>query len=82
MLKNFRMDDSKLVCTLMVTSCKLSKDDESPKFDQRNYRSMICGLLYLTTTRPNITHVIFLVARFQEDPKETHVAAIKKILDI
>ena len=29
MLKKFKMEDSKLVCTQMVIGCKLSKDDES-----------------------------------------------------
>ena len=35
MLKKFRMEDCKPVSTLMVTGCKLSKDDESKEVDQR-----------------------------------------------
>jgi hypothetical protein len=49
--------------------------------DQRIYRSMIGGLLYLTATRPDIMHDAFLVAIFQEDPKETHVV-LKEHSDI
>ncbi len=30
MLKKFQMEDCKPVRTLMITGCKLSKDDESP----------------------------------------------------
>lgn len=57
----------------------MSKDDESPKVDQRKYRYMIGGLLYLTTTRPYIMHAVFLVAKFQEDPQETYIGTIKRI---
>jgi hypothetical protein len=66
------MESSKLVCNPIVIGCKLSKDDDSPKVDQRNYRSMIGGLLYLTAARLNIMHVVCIVATFQEDPKERH----------
>lgn len=45
MLKNLGMKNAKLVCTSMATGCKLSKYVESPKTDERKYRSMIGGLL-------------------------------------
>ena len=51
MLKKFGMEDCKLVSTPMITSCKLSKDDESKEVDQRIYRSMIGSLLYVTSPR-------------------------------
>ena len=73
------MEDSKPMNTPMTTRCKLSKDDDSPKTDQTKYRSMIGGLLYLTQTRPDIMQVVGLVARFQADPRESHVMAIKRI---
>jgi hypothetical protein len=79
LLIRFRMDGSKLVCTPMVTRCKLRKDDESPKANRSLYRSMIGGLLYLTATRPNNMHVVCLVATFHEEPKEAHVIAMKRI---
>ena len=40
---------------------------------------MIGSLLYVTTSRPYVMHVVGLVARFQENPKEAHVLAIKRI---
>ena len=40
---------------------------------------MIGSLLYVTTSRPDVMHAVGLVARFQENPKETHVLAIKRI---
>jgi hypothetical protein len=54
MLKRFGMEDSKPVITPMQTSCKLIKDDDSKFIDQRQYRSMIGSLLYVTTSRPDV----------------------------
>eukprot|EP00253_Pinus_taeda_P003765 PITA_03765 len=42
------MEDSKPVCTPMVTGCSLSANDESAAVHQPTYRSMIGSLLYLT----------------------------------
>lgn len=72
------MDDSKIVCTPMVISFKLREKYESLKANQRKYRSMIGGFLYLIATRSDIMYVVCLVARFQY-PKESHVATIKRI---
>lgn len=71
-LKKFGMDNSKLCGTPMVTSCHLRKDDESLEVDHKIYRSMIGGLLYLTASRPNIMHVVCLVARYQANPNQSH----------
>ena len=79
MLKKFWMKHCKLVSTLIITSCKLSKDDESEEVDQRFYRSMISSLLYVTTWRLDVLQVVGQVARFQETPKETHVLVVKRI---
>jgi hypothetical protein len=54
MLKRFGMEDFKPVITPMQTSCKLRKDDDSKSTDQRQYRSMIDNLLYVTTSRPDV----------------------------
>ena len=79
MLKKFTMEDCKPVSTPMTTGCKLSKDDKAPTVDQTQYRSMIGSLLYLTATRPDILQAVCMVARFQANPKETHVTAVKRI---
>ena len=63
----------------MTIGCKLSKDDESKEVDKKLYRSMIGNLLYVTTSRPYVIYAVGLVARFQANPKETHVLAIKRI---
>ncbi|KAJ9541902.1 hypothetical protein OSB04_028408 [Centaurea solstitialis] len=48
--------------------------------DQKIYRSMIGSLLYLNATRPDIMFVTCFYARFQANPKESHFAAVKRIL--
>eukprot|EP00253_Pinus_taeda_P029951 PITA_29951 len=47
-LKKDGMEDSKPVCTPMVTGCSLSSNDKSAGAHQPTYRSMIGSLLYLT----------------------------------
>jgi hypothetical protein len=79
MLKRFRMEYCKPVITPMQTSCKLSKDDDSKCTDQRQYRSMIGSLLYVTTSRPDVMQEVGQVARFQSTPKESHVLVVKRI---
>jgi uncharacterized membrane protein YciS (DUF1049 family) len=69
MLKRFQMEDSKPVGTPMVTGCKLSKYDDSPDVDQSSYQSMIGSLLYITSSRPDIMHVVGMVGRYQAAPK-------------
>eukprot|EP00253_Pinus_taeda_P003957 PITA_03957 len=78
-LKKYGMEDAKLVCTPMVTGCSLSANDESAVVHQPTYRSMIGSLLYLTGTRPDIMHAVGIVGRFQENTKETHLQAVKRI---
>ena len=78
-LKKYGMEDSKPVCTPMVTGCSLSENDESAAVHQATYRSMIGSLLYLTGTRPDIMHAVGIVGRFQTNPKETHLQAVTRI---
>jgi hypothetical protein len=78
-LKKFQMEDSSTVSTPMVVGCKLSKDDISPDVDQRTYRSMIGSLLYITASRPDIMQAVGMVGHFQSAPKQSHLAAVKRI---
>ncbi|GKC17598.1 hypothetical protein Tco_1014380 [Tanacetum coccineum] len=79
MLKKFGLEDSKPTKTPMSTEIKLTKDDESDSVDSSKYQGMIGSLLYLTASRPNIMFSVCLCARFQENPKTTHLEAVKRI---
>jgi hypothetical protein len=46
----------------LKTSCKLRKYDDSMSTDQRQYKSMIGSLLYVTTSRTDVIHVVGQVA--------------------
>ena len=41
---------------------------------------MIGSLLYLTASRPDILFSVCMCARFQSDPKESHLSAVKRII--
>jgi len=57
----------------------LSKEDTGSKVDQKLYKGMIGSLLYLTTSRPDILFSVCLCARFQSDPRESHLTVVKRI---
>jgi hypothetical protein len=73
------MEYFKPIITPMQTSCKLRKDDDSKSTYQRQYKSMIGSLLYVTTSRPDVMHAVGQVSRFQATPKESHVLEVKRI---
>ncbi|GKB73049.1 retrovirus-related pol polyprotein from transposon TNT 1-94 [Tanacetum coccineum] len=79
MLKKFGLEDSKPMKTLMSSDTKLTKDEECESVDSTKYRGMIGSLLYLTASRPDIMFSVCLCARFQEDPKTSHLEAVKHI---
>jgi hypothetical protein len=63
-LKKFKMDDSKPLSTPMSTTTALDADKNEEPMDQKEYRSMIDSLLYLTARRPDIQFSLCLCARF------------------
>ncbi|GJT32751.1 retrovirus-related pol polyprotein from transposon TNT 1-94 [Tanacetum coccineum] len=79
MLKKFRLEDSKPTKTPMSTEINLTKDDEADFVDSTKYRGMICSLLYLTASRPDSMFSVCLCACFLENPKNTHLEAVKRI---
>jgi hypothetical protein len=54
LMKKFNMGELKHVSTLMSTSTVLDSDENGEVVDQREYKSMIGFLLYLTETRSDI----------------------------
>nr|GEV13424.1 copia protein [Tanacetum cinerariifolium] len=79
MLNKFGLEDSKPTKTPMSNEIKLTKDDEADSVDNSKYRGVIDILLYLTASRPDIMFSICLCARFQDNPKNTHLEAVKHI---
>jgi hypothetical protein len=71
-MKKFNMDELKPVSTPMSTATLLDPDENGEVVDQRDYRSMIGSLLYLTVTRSDIQFIMCLCARFQASPRSSH----------
>jgi hypothetical protein len=78
-LKKFKMDDTKPLSTPMSTTTTLDADEDGEPMDQKEYRSMIGSLLYLTVTRPDIQFFVCLYARFQASPRTSHRKPVKRI---
>jgi len=57
----------------------LNNEDTRTKVDQKLYRSMIGTLLYLTASRPHLLFSVCLCARFQSNPRESHLTDVKRI---
>jgi hypothetical protein len=78
-VRKFKMDDSKAMKTPMSTTTALDADEEDEHVGQKEYRSMIGSLLYLTAMRPDIQFSVCLCARFQASPRTSHRQAVKHI---
>ena len=66
--------------TPMNVNEKLQQDDISGKSDEKSFRSLVGGLIYLTHTRSNIMFAVSLVSRFMQSPTNHHFGAAKRIL--
>jgi hypothetical protein len=62
--KKFKMDDSKPLSAPMSTITALDADEDGEPVHQKEYRSMIGTLLYLTATRSDVQFSVCLCARF------------------
>ncbi|GJU75472.1 hypothetical protein Tco_1272542 [Tanacetum coccineum] len=63
----------------METHKPLLKDTNCEDVDEHLYRSMIGSLMYLTSLRLDIMFVVCACARFQVNPKSSHIHAVKRI---
>ena len=64
----------------MSPNFKLTVDLLSKSVDSSLYRSMIGSLLYLTASRLDISYSVGVCARYQANPKESHMIALKRII--
>ncbi|GKD40557.1 uncharacterized mitochondrial protein-like protein [Tanacetum coccineum] len=78
-LKKFGFTEVKTASTPMETQKPLLKDENSKEVDVHMYRSMIGSLMYLTSSRPDIMFAVCACARYQVNPKVSHLHAVKRI---
>ena len=80
-LTRFKMEDCSTYHTPIPVNHKLSPDSENDEeVDPTQYRAFIGSLIYLTASRPDIMFAVCLCARFQANPKESHMKAAKWII--
>nr|GEV35537.1 hypothetical protein [Tanacetum cinerariifolium] len=78
-IKKFGFTEVKTASTPMKTQKPLLKDKDGEKVDVYMYMSMIGLLMYLTSSRPDIMFVMCTCARYQVNPKVSHLHAVKRI---
>jgi hypothetical protein len=62
------------------SSLKLHDSESPPYNDPSAYRRLIGRLLYLTTTRPDITFAVQQLSQFVSSPRDVHYQAATKVL--
>ncbi|KAJ9558624.1 hypothetical protein OSB04_013238 [Centaurea solstitialis] len=80
LLKRFDVVGSNSAATPMSRSFQMDADLSGKPVDLKKYRAMIGSLLYLTASRPDIVFSTGVCARYQCDPRDSHLKAVKRIL--
>jgi len=80
LVKKFGLESASFVRTPMSPNFKITIDFLGKSVDSSLYRSMIGSLLYLTASRLNISYNVGVCARYQTNPKESHMIALKRII--
>nr|GEU95045.1 uncharacterized mitochondrial protein AtMg00810-like [Tanacetum cinerariifolium] len=65
--------------TPLVEKSKLDEDLQGKPVDATLYRGTIGSLMYLTSSRPDLTYAVCLCARYQAKLTEKHLNTIKQI---
>jgi hypothetical protein len=79
LMKKFNIAEVKPVSTPMSSAASLGPAEDGEAVDQREYRSMIGSLMYLTATRPDIQFVVGLCERFQASPRSSHQTTVQRV---
>jgi len=80
LLQRAGMAECHSTSTPVDTRAKLSATDGAPVADATQYRSLAGALQYLTLTRPDLAYAVQQVCLFMHDPREPHLALLKRIL--
>lgn len=73
------MKNCNSVNTPIEVGLKLVQDLEGRKIDNTLYKQIVGSLMYLTVARLDKMHVVSLISRLMECPKEIHLLATKRI---
>ena len=79
-MKKFGLESASSVRTPMSPNVKLIVDLLGKNVDSSLYKSMIGSLLYLTASKPDISYSMRVCAKYQANPKESHMIVLKRII--
>ena len=81
-LNRYGMDKANPVSTPADTNVKLVKTDNTSKsVDPSMYQAMVGSLLYAAVaSRPDIAQAVSAVSKYNSNPSEAHLTAVKRIL--
>ncbi|GKC14424.1 retrovirus-related pol polyprotein from transposon TNT 1-94 [Tanacetum coccineum] len=79
LLKKYDLADCASVKCPMLPPNNLGPDKLGVSVNETLFKATIWSLMYLTASRPDIQFSICLCARYQANPKESHLVAIKRI---
>jgi hypothetical protein len=79
MIKKFGLQDAKPMSTPIGMNDQLGVDASGNMVDEKQYRSMIRSLLYVTASRSDMMFSVCKCARYQASPRESHLKATKRI---
>ncbi|KAI3695317.1 hypothetical protein L1987_78312 [Smallanthus sonchifolius] len=78
-LSKYKLNDSSTYGTPIPVNHGLHPDKDGKDVDYKLYRGMIGSIMYLTASRPDIMFDVCLCSRFQSQPNESHMIAVKRI---
>ncbi|GJR45139.1 retrovirus-related pol polyprotein from transposon TNT 1-94 [Tanacetum coccineum] len=79
LLKKYNLADYASVKCPMLPPNNLSPDKSGVSVNKTQFRGMIGSLMYLTVSIPDFQFSTCLCARYQANPKESHLVAVKRI---
>ena len=80
LLNRFGMTECNPLSTLMEQNLKLTSIEGKEFEDATKYRKLVGSLIYLTTTKPDISFTVGILSRFMQKPCEGHWSAAKRVL--
>ncbi|GFY95314.1 hypothetical protein Acr_10g0006990 [Actinidia rufa] len=80
LLSRAGLNANKTIDTPLENNVRFNTTDGEPLSDPILYRQLVGSLIYLTVTRPDISHVVHIVSQFMSTPRSTHYAAALRIL--
>ncbi|GJQ91786.1 retrovirus-related pol polyprotein from transposon TNT 1-94 [Tanacetum coccineum] len=79
LLKKYELADCASMKCPMLPLNILGPDESGVSVNETRFRGTIGSLMFLTASRPAVQFSTCLCARYQANPKESHLVAVKKI---